>query len=563
MNISKILLSALSLLALNLFAVEYFNTNRWVPTRPEIVKPYKYLEKGASSITLRGIEGQPWVYFQVSPLKIAEGNKVLVKFTASGKGVMKAGFNAYTNGFNGAKEFSQKIELSSESKEYSVELGASSSYKLARPILVMMPGSEAVITAYSVEITGKSYAGTAVADRADAMYKAGENADFTVTFTCNGEPVRTGKALIEYRVDNIFKKYEYFDLAKANPFTVSVKLDQPGFFLAYGYLKDDKGRDIIKRFQLTSAGFDAEKITPAKAAPADLITYWKGEYEKLKKNTSNDVQITKWKEDARFTWYKLTCDTANGKKSYSTLRVPRGAGKYPMIFTVPPAGYTTYTLDNYKLFPPEKKWDKVIHLIISVHDKPYMSHDEYMKFQRPEYYFYQLGTTRESYYYYNAVLGVMRMMEYAMKNVKEWDGKHLAALGRSQGGGFAFIMAALNPAIQAVGADVPALCDHHARLAGRFAGWPQLLDHAKGKAFGEHAPYFDAANFASFVKVPAVVSVGFFDTMCVPASVYSAYNVLQGEKKIINYPAYGHGWGKRDSLFHLAVWELFDKTFAK
>ena len=112
--------------------------------------------------------------------------------------------------------------------------------------------------------------------------------------------------------------------------------------------------------------------------------------------------------------------------------------------------------------------------------------------------------------------------------LKEFDGKNFASAGSSQGGGTALAIGYLNKNITCVAANVPALCDHHARQAGRFAGWPQLLDHAKGKAFGEHAPYFDAANFAAYVKVPAVVSVGFFDTMCTPSSVYSAYNMLKG-----------------------------------
>ena len=558
---AKIMLLALAAVC-NVSAVEYFKVNRWVPTRPEIVKPYNYLEKNPGSLTLRGIEKQSWVYFQVSPLKIAEGNKVLIKFTASGKGSVKVGFNGYTGGFTGTKEFSQEVKLGKEVQNYSVELGAPTRFKLARPVLILTPGSEIKITSYSAAVTGKSYSGSAAADRPNRIYQCGETARFTVSFTCNGEPVRSGKALIEFREDGVFKKYEYFDLSKENPFTFTVKMDKPGFFLAYGYLKDEKGKDIIKRFQLTSAGFSPEKIVPGKTAPADLTAYWQNEYEKLKKTVPANIKMVKWKEDAKFTWYKLTADNANGKKTYSTLRIPKGGGKFPMIFTVPPAGYTSYTLNN-SMFPPQKNWDKVIHLVVSVHDKPYASHNEYMKFQRPDYYFYQLGTARESYYYYNSILGVIRMMDYAMNNVKEWDGKNLAALGRSQGGGFAFIMAALNPRIRAVVADVPALCDHYGRSAGRFPGWPQLLDNPKGKHFSAHAAYYDAANFASLVKVPAVVCVGLIDTMCYPASVYSAFNVLRGEKTMIVYPDYGHGWGKRDSKFYLEGWKLLNRTFSR
>ena len=159
---------------------------------------------------------------------------------------------------------------------------------------------------------------------------------------------------------------------------------------------------------------------------------------------------------------------------------------------------------------------------------------------------------------------MMRVMDYAMKNIKEWDGKRLAAVGRSQGGGSAVIMAALNPAIQCVSADVPALCDHNARLAKRRPGWPQLLEKSTtAKTFDVDAQYFDAANFASFVKCPAVFCVGFYDIMCEPASVYAAFNNLKGEKKMINCPRYGHGTGIRDKSYDIATELLLKKTFAK
>ena len=161
---------------------------------------------------------------------------------------------------------------------------------------------------------------------------------------------------------------------------------------------------------------------------------------------------------------------------------------------------------------------------------------------------------------------MMRMMDYSMKNIPEWDGKHLAAVGRSQGGGSAFILAALNPKIQCVAADVPALCDHNAYDVKRRAGWPQVLKTGSGiaRTFHKDAEYFDAANFAAFVKCPAVVTVGFYDTMCEPASVYAAYNNLKGEKTMINLPHYGHGWGERAAnAFDKPTDELLKKTFAK
>ena len=53
------------------------------------------------------------------------------------------------------------------------------------------------------------------------------------------------------------------------------------------------------------------------------------------------------------------------------------------------------------------------------------------------------------------------------------------------------------------------------------------------------APYFDGATFASRIKVPTMISVGYVDTTCSPSSVYAAFNNLKGEKVI--FPMYRHG----------------------
>ena len=119
----------------------------------------------------------------------------------------------------------------------------------------------------------------------------------------------------------------------------------------------------------------------------------------------------------------------------------------------------------------------------------------------------------------------------------EWDRKHMVIDGSSQGGGSALILSGLNKNITALAANVPALCDHGGVKTGRSSGWPRLDRQKNADAF---APYFDAANFARFIKVPALVSCGFIDTTCSPSSVYAAYNQLKGDKQMVHVPLEGH-----------------------
>ena len=151
-----------------------------------------------------------------------------------------------------------------------------------------------------------------------------------------------------------------------------------------------------------------------------------------------------------------------------------------------------------------------------------------------------------------------RAVDY-VASLPEFDGKNIAASGNSQGGGTALALAYLNKKITCVAASVPALCDHNGNLLKRVPGWPRLNLGMPGK---KHTalPYFDGATFASFIKVPTIISVGFVDDTCYPASVYAAYNNLKGQKKILHLYRCGH---RNDPESRKALGEFIDQQFEK
>jgi cephalosporin-C deacetylase-like acetyl esterase len=84
-------------------------------------------------------------------------------------------------------------------------------------------------------------------------------------------------------------------------------------------------------------------------------------------------------------------------------------------------------------------------------------------------------------------------------------------------------------------------------LAGRQSGWPQIVEHNSSSperraAAEKWAPYFDGANFASRIRCPVRVAVGFSDVTCPPCAVYAAYNEIEVADKAI-----GHGIGMTHS----------------
>lgn len=126
----------------------------------------------------------------------------------------------------------------------------------------------------------------------------------------------------------------------------------------------------------------------------------------------------------------------------------------------------------------------------------------------------------------------------------QWDGKTVMVHGCSQGGAQAVMAGCLDPRVDLVCAEIPAMCDHTGMAADRASGWPLLVE-----CDGEGAPdarqlkaarYYDVVNFARHVTVPTYVTAGIIDSLCPPTTVYAMYNQLKGEKHMLEHPTTGH-----------------------
>jgi cephalosporin-C deacetylase-like acetyl esterase len=134
--------------------------------------------------------------------------------------------------------------------------------------------------------------------------------------------------------------------------------------------------------------------------------------------------------------------------------------------------------------------------------------------------------------------------------------------GGSQGGGQTLVTAGLCPQVTAIAANVPAMCDHAAVAVGRRPGWPFMVRSKDGEIEQdvlEVSRYFDAVNFARHIKVPALIGTGFQDRTCASSSVYEAFNVLQGPKRMVVDPLTGHGGNKEN--WSKAFWGPFVERY--
>ena len=374
-------------------------------------------------------------------------------------------------------------------------------------------------------------------DKADALYKIGETAVFSFDITEGDKPLKKGKITLNLTYDGrkVIEKKE-FDLAQSQKISLSGKLDKPGF------LRCDADITIGgKRYSKTlRAGFDVNNITLGIKEPADFDKFWQNALAQTAAMPL-DLKIEQLPEYSKglTNTYKLSV-AAPEKRIYGFLRVPKAKGKYPLIVTVPGAGPG---VDR----PPAKEYAKAATLIANIHGYDPMQPgkkiiDLYREVTRRGHYAWRGYGTPQQSYFYPAILGINRMIDYVISR-EDIDENRLGYDGISQGGGFGFILCGIVPnRFKTAVFNVPALCDLNGFRLGRNSGWP-LYNEKMGSRANMNSRYYDAGYFAARIGADTeiVVIVGLSDNVCCASSIYAAYNQLKVKnKKIINEIGMGH-----------------------
>jgi cephalosporin-C deacetylase len=144
---------------------------------------------------------------------------------------------------------------------------------------------------------------------------------------------------------------------------------------------------------------------------------------------------------------------------------------------------------------------------------------------------------RETNYFVEMYLRGVRAVDFLTKH-PNWDGKTLLVMGTSMGGQQSLAVAGLHPKVTHMIVNVPAGCDLNAALHGRQEGYPNYPWRDR-KAM-EVARYIDCINFAPRIKATSLVAPGFVDTVCPPAGIWTAFNLISGSKEIAAMPESPH-----------------------
>ncbi|BFT71064.1 acetylxylan esterase [Paenibacillus sp. P36] len=152
--------------------------------------------------------------------------------------------------------------------------------------------------------------------------------------------------------------------------------------------------------------------------------------------------------------------------------------------------------------------------------------------------------TKERSYYLALALDVVRAVE-AARQQPEIDASRIAVVGASQGGGMALLAGALSTHVKAVVADIPNMCHLDYGILHSTGSLTEIANYLKrhpdklGQAL-ESLAYFDIVNLAHRIQALVLMSVGWKDTVCMPETIYAAYNRLTCSKLIYDYPFSGH-----------------------
>ena len=381
-------------------------------------------------------------------------------------------------------------------------------------------------------------------ERADWRYELGQPVHFHISAVLDGH-VMTG-AKVSYRIgpEMMPPKVDASGTLTADGLTVDGgTLNEPGFLRCIATVEHNG-----KTYRgLSTAAFNPEAIKPTQQDPADFDQFWAAGKAALAK-LPIDAKITPLPEygnasvDCHHVNLQNVGMAAAPSRFYGVLCEPKAPGKYPALLSVPGAGVRPYR------GLAEIAARGVITLQVGIHGIPVTMdqsvYDSLGAGALANYNTFGLDN-RDRYFYRRVYLGCVRANDF-LTSLPNWDGVNLAVTGGSQGGALSIVTAALDPRVRGLAAYFPALADVTGYLQNRAGGWPHMFRAAEGPMAHRSADkietsrYYDVVNFARRVKVPGLYSWGFNDETCPPTSMYSAYNVIPGQKKLLLALETGH-----------------------
>ena len=385
------------------------------------------------------------------------------------------------------------------------------------------------------------YAVSVDTDRPDAIYETGDAVRFLVQVKQAGQSVTAGEVRYTLTEDGVNAQGNGAVQLSEQPAVITSRMDKPGFLQCRVTWQAGDGKTASA---LAAAAVSPTKIAPSLPVPDDFDAFWAAQKAELAQVPMESKLTPVDSPDPAVECFDVQLNCLGGAPVSGYFARPKNAAakSLPAILWVHGAGVRSASLGA----AVNGAKQGMISLDINAHGIPNGKPAEYyaqLAAGELKDYRFRGRESRETVYFRGMFLRLVRAIDF-LTSQPQWDGKVVAAIGHSQGGGQALAAGGLDPRVTVIAAGVPAICDHTGQAACRINGWPKLVpngpDGKPDPAALEASRYVDAVNFASRSKADAIVSVGFIDITCPPTTCYAAFNQLQGNKQVINETKMGH-----------------------
>ena len=364
-------------------------------------------------------------------------------------------------------------------------------------------------------------------DKDALSYKCGETMKFSILLFENGKPKVGQKLEWKVKSDDGSKKSGKAVSAET-PLELTAKTDVPGFVSVEVFAVNDKGERLTTKSSdqhwgkkvlryAGGAGADVEKIKNSGKEPADFDAFWQRQLKaQAKVPLKAEKKLLPEYSKGKFNVYELTVSCV-GKPAKAFLSVPKNAKEKSLPLDVRYHGY------GVNRTAPKMR-DNAVCLSVERHSFELLREPEYYaKLKNGE--LKDFGLTAEDHlspetcYFKFMILRDLRALEYAKKNVPQWDGKNIKVSGGSMGGFQSLFVAWLDKNVTHCVVDIPWMTDLWAADCGTTR-IPALFRPAYTPAIR----YFDSTYAGKRLKCPLDITAWLGDYTCPPSGVMVLYN---------------------------------------
>ena len=369
------------------------------------------------------------------------------------------------------------------------------------------------------------------------LYRTGETAILQVSVNAPSDLANTAR--IKYRLsrNGISKHIESMLDLEEGKGSIKATLEQPGFLRCD--ISCIAGEDTL--YAACGCGFSVEKIRPRGTLPENFDRFWReARAELIRIPIDAKLEEVEAVDPGDAKRFKVSLANVNGSRVFGWLHLPEGKGPYPTVLSIPgsgvgrtgrfagftEAGIAVLAIEVHGLKPEKQEIIGAAQWIRPVTDETAY----FAKLQNGLLAGYHSFGIEDPYRYYHrrTLQSAIRALDY-LHTREDVDQDKIIVFGGSQGGGLSLLTAAIDKRVDAVVATVPGFCNNASRADYHIPHVARTMS------------YYDAALAASLIEAPSLVGVGFIDGVCRPTNVYSAYNNINGPKKIENFYTMDHG----------------------